>query len=440
MIGELKEKNMKKIIELKLMILAKMILKKYDPEIIGVTGSVGKTSTKEAIFTVLSSKKNVRRNIKNYNNEIGLPLTIIGADSPGRNVFGWIGVFFKAIKMIVKTDVDYPEFLVLEIGVDHPGDMDYLMDIVKPKIGVITTIGTVHVEYFGTQAKLRQEKAKLIKNVAKDGWAIINYDNIESRKIIGESKVKVLSFGFDEKAQVQAKELSFSFDSKGNKRNLQGISFKLSYNGASAPVLLLNALSEAGVYSALAAAGVALTYGYNLIEISEALRNMASPKGRTNLIEGIKRTCIIDDTYNAEPESVHLAIGILKRIPVPEGALRWAILGDMLELGSLSEEMHLNIGKYLVKCGIDRLILVGERALKIGHGASEIGMSSDFIFHFSDSAEAGRFAKERIKKGDTILVKGSQGMRMEKAVKEIMANPTRAEELLVRQDDSWLIK
>lgn len=431
---------MKKIIELKLRFLARIIIKKYDPEIVGVTGSVGKTSTKEAIYTVLSAKKNVRCNVKNYNNEIGLPLTIIGADSPGRNVFGWIGVFLKALKLILTKDDQYPKILVLEIGVDHPGDMDYLMEIINPKIGVITTIGTVHVEFFGTQAKLRQEKAKLIKNVRKDGWAIINYDNAESRKIISDSKAKVLSYGFDEKAAVRATEISFSFDDKNNKNNLRGISFKLTYNGATAPVLLPNALSEASVYSALAASAAGLAYGMNLIEISEALKNLVSPKGRTNLIDGIKKTTIIDDTYNAEPESMLLAIGILKRIPLASGLNRWAILGDMLELGSASEEMHENIGKYLVRCGIDRLILVGERATKIAEGAIDSGMNPDYIFHFSNSSDAGRFVQERIKKGEVVLVKGSQGMRMEKIVKEIMAEPEKAGELLVRQDDSWLDK
>ena len=286
---------MKKIIELKLKILAKFILKKYKPEIIAVTGSVGKTSTKEAIYTVLSKKYNVRRNVKNYNNEIGLPLTIIGAESQGKNIFGWLGVVLVTGKLMLFKDKTYPKILILETGIDRPGDMDYLMSIIKPKIGIITTIGTVHVEYFGSQNKLRQEKAKLIKNVKKGGWSIINYDNLQSRKIIQDSKSKVLSFGFDEKANIQAKEISFSFEKKKEEKNLQGISFKISYNGATAPILLPNVLSEASVYSALAATGVGLTYDMNLLEISEALRGMVSPKGRTNLINGIKNTIIIDE-------------------------------------------------------------------------------------------------------------------------------------------------
>ncbi|MCG2690768.1 hypothetical protein L6249_01715, partial [Candidatus Parcubacteria bacterium] len=136
---------MKKIIQFKLKILAKMILAKYKPDVIGITGSVGKTSAKEAVYTALASKFNARRNIKNYNNEIGLPLTVIGVDSPGKSIFGWSAVFLKALKLILIKDVNYPRILILEMGVDRPGDMDYLNSIVKCKIGIVTLIGPVHL-------------------------------------------------------------------------------------------------------------------------------------------------------------------------------------------------------------------------------------------------------------------------------------------------------
>ena len=125
-----------------------MILSKYQPEIIGITGSVGKTSTKEAIYAVLSKKYRVRRNIKNYNNEIGLPLTIIGEESGGKSLLKWTVIFINAWKLILKKDKNFPEILILEMGIDRPGDMSYLTDIVKCKVGVVTTIGTVHAEYF----------------------------------------------------------------------------------------------------------------------------------------------------------------------------------------------------------------------------------------------------------------------------------------------------
>jgi UDP-N-acetylmuramyl pentapeptide synthase len=194
------------------------------------------------------------------------------------------------------------------------------------------------------------------------------------------------------------------------------------------------------VYASLAAAAVGLKYGMNLVEISQALKAFKVPKGRLNIVKGIKNTIIIDDTYNSSPQSCTAALEIVSRIELPVGAKKFAILGDMLELGSLSEKSHLEIGRQVYKNKISKLIIVGERSRDIARGAEKAGMSKDNIFHFAFSDEAGRFIQEQINQSDLILVKGSQGMRMEKIVKEIMAEPLRAKELLVRQDNGWLKK
>ena len=426
---------MKKLIQLKLKFLARLILKKYKPKIIGITGSVGKTTTKEAVYAVLKNKFNAKRSIKNYNNEIGLPLAVIGEDSPGKSLIGWILVFLKASKLIFLKDKNYPKVLILEMGIDRPGDMDYLLKIVKPDIGIITFVGSVHLEYFASKEKLRQEKAKLIKNIKKSGYSIINYDNEGSRKSINESKAKVISYGLDEKADLRALEIKFSFE-EANKNFLQGINFKIFYNGSATPVLLPNVLGANAIYAALAGTAAGIAMGMNMVEISRSLRNFVSPKGRMNVIKGIKNTTIIDDTYNSEPQSTAAALGILKRILAKNRKI--AVLGNMLELGKYSEQMHRDIGKYALKCGIDKLIVVGERARDIARGAEEAGMKKDNIFNFDDSVQAGRFLQDRIRTGDLILVKGSQGARMEKIVLEIMAEPQRAKELLVRQGREWL--
>ncbi|RLC38401.1 hypothetical protein DRH27_02320 [Candidatus Falkowbacteria bacterium] len=430
---------MKKIVELILKFLAKLILGKYKPEIIGITGSVGKTGTKEAVYTVLRSKFNVRRNIKNYNNEIGLPLTIIGAETVGRSIIGWLIVFFKGLKLIIFTDCEYPKILVLEMGVDKPGDMNYLNSIVKCKIGIATAIGSVHAENFGTTLKLYKEKTELIKSIDNSGWSILNYDDEKTRAMKSASKAKVITYGLDDKADIRAAEIKFNFFGKEDSE-IQGISFKLKYKKLTSFVSLKNVLGTGAVYSALAASAAGIFYKMDLSEISKALLNYKSPKGRMNLIKGIKHTMIIDDSYNAEPKSTMSALGAMKIIPVEEGRRKFAVLGDMLELGSYSESGHREVGKYAVKYLIDKLILVGERARDIGHGAEEAGMKVDNIFHFDNSRAAGKFVQERIKEGDLILVKGSQGMRMEKIVKEIMAEPLNAEKLLVRQDKNWLRK
>lgn len=424
----------KRLLQFKLKVLAKLILSRYRPEVIGITGSMGKTSAKEAIYAVLAPKYKVRRNLKNYNNEIGLPLTIIGSESPGKSLFGWFGVFWRAVWLVLWRDKDYPEILVLEMGVDRPGDMVYLTSIVKPKIGVVTGIGQTHAEFFGTIDRIEKEKAELIKNLEHGGWTVLNFDDERVAAMAKASRVRVITFGLDKKADVSALELMFSFEREKEAADLSGVSFKLSYGGSAVPVMLPQVIGRPAVYAALAAAAVGAAYGLNLVEISQALDNYRSPKGRLNLISGIKHTMIIDDSYNASPRATEEALSLAARIPVPKGARRFAVLGDMLELGSYSEESHRQIGKLVFENKLDVLIVVGEKSRDIARGAEAAGFSPDKIFHFPDADAAKLFIQERIAANDLILVKGSQGVRMEKIVKEIMAEPLRAQELLVRQD------
>jgi len=435
--------NMKKLIQLKLKILAKIILAKYKPDIIGITGSVGKTSSKEAIYTVLASKFSARKNIKNYNNEIGAPLTVIGSESPGKSILGWFFVFWKALKLILIQDKNYPKILILEMGVDRPGDMDYLNKIAKSKTGVLTAIGPVHLEFFGTIENIQKEKGKLIEALPKSGWAVLNYDDKKVMRIARLSKAKILTYGFNSGAGVRARELVFNFSNLNEPKEsmagkLAGISFKISHNNSSANILLPNVIGRAAVYAALSAAAVGIAYGLNLTEIAEALSEFKSPTGRMNLIPGIKNTLIIDDTYNSSPQSLASALDMLNKIPLASGARKFAVLGDMLELGSVSEEEHRKAGRLVFESGIDKLIVVGERSRDIAGGAEKAGMLPDNIFHFAAAGDAGKFIQDRINEGDLILIKGSQGMRMEKIVKEIMSEPLRAKELLVRQGEEWI--
>jgi len=422
---------MKKLIELKLRVLARLVIRRYKPEIIGITGSVGKTSAKEAIFAVLSPKFQVRKSEKNYNNEIGLPLAIIGAESPGRSFFGWGAVFFRAFWMILFKSKNYPRILVLEMGADKPGDISYLLKIVKPKIGVITSIGESHLEFFKTVEGVKKEKGTLVRELKKDSWAVLNFDDPNCRSLVSETSAKIMTYGFGKGSDVWVPE------NGDNIANPNGASFKLQHQGSFIPVLLPGAVGRPAMYAALIGAAVGIIYGLNLVEISKNLSGFRPARGRMNLIPGIKNTLVIDDTYNSSPQSSIEALEVLARMPAGPSVKRFAVLGDMLELGKYTEEGHRLVGRKAADLKINQLIVVGERSRDIARGAQEAGMPEGNIFHFPEAGQAGLFVQERIKEGDIILVKGSQGARMEKIVKEIMAEPLRAGELLVRQDANW---
>ncbi len=423
------KKVCKKVVQQLLKFLAKRILIKYQPEVIGVTGSVGKTSTKEAIYTVLSHKYNVRRNIKNYNNEIGLPLTIIGASSGGSSVWGWCGAFVKALVLLLWKDKSYPEILVLEMAVDRIGDMSYLVELAPCKVGVVTNIGPVHLEYFKTLDKIAKEKSKIISHIDSNGWAIINADNAYTLNMKSVAKGRVLTYGIDnEVAQIRASEINLStLDHGVSGDKITGLSFKLVYQGSTVPVFLTNILGEHLVYATLAGAAAGIIYDMNLLEISQALRLFQALPGRMHLLDGIKQSYIIDDTYNAAPASTTAAVKLLGKMP----GRKIAVLADMLELADQTAEGHRQVGQQVFDSQVEILITVGERARMIAAEAERRGMDSDNVFTFSDTDRAGRFLQERIEKGDFILIKGSRGMHMEKIVKEVMANPLKAKELLV---------
>lgn len=428
---------MKNIIQKILAFLTRKILAKYKPRVIGITGSVGKTSTKEAVFSVLAPYFRVRRNQKNYNNEIGLPLSVIGAESGGRSMFKWFAIIIKGFWLLI-WPVKYPEILILEMGADRPGDIKYLSDLVRPSIGIMTAVAPVHTEFFGTIERVAEEKSVLIRALPKDGVAILNYDDPRVRAMREKSNCRTISYGFEEMADVRAIESAVSFHALGQPgHDLGGTHFKLSPGASAIPIYLAGVLGRSQVSAALAAAAVGLSLGLNLIQVSEALRSYHPPPGRMNLLPGIKETTIIDDTYNASPASVLAALLALKVLPKAESVKSYVCLGDMLELGKDSGQMHREIGWKAAEIGADVLIACGALAKDIEIGAKEGGMSDLNVFHFAGPAEAGRFLQERIRRGDIILVKGSQGMRMERIVKELMAEPLRAGELLVRQGPEW---
>lgn len=418
---------------------AKKIIKKYKPDIVGITGSIGKTSAKEAITAVLASKFNVRSNKKNYNNEIGLPLTIVGVEkTPGKDIFGWFKVFTKALTLRFKKDNSYPDILVLEMGADKPGDIEYLLDIAPCKVGVLTFIGSAHIEFFKTMKKIAQEKRLIVSHLKEDGFAVLNFDN-EMVMQNAKTNAETFTYGFKDGADFQATDVNIIIDENTNWPT--GLNFKVSYKGNTVPVFLPGFIAEQFIPAALTGLVVGHIFGINLVDGALALRQTKPLAGHMRLISGIKQTLIIDDTYNSSPDAVRSALYAVSKILPQEAGRRIAILGDMLELGTDTEISHREIGFRVAELNFDYLITVGEASKKFtASAAKEAGMDENKIAVFDDSVSAGRFLQDKMEKGDVVLVKGSQGKRMEKIVKEVMAEPEKAGDLLVRQEDYWTKK
>jgi len=410
-------------------ILSKKILVEYKPVVIGVAGSVGKSSAREAICKVLRNKHKVACNKNCYGTDLGIPLAIIGAGSGGRSIKKWLKIIFSAIKMIIKK-TEYPDILVLEMGVDRPRDMEKMLEVVKPDIGILTGIGKFppHTKYFKSAKHIEKEKSMLIKSLRKKNVAILNYDDEIVKNLMENTRAKTITYGFSDDAVVKAEEI-FLGDRKWKiKSGLVGMSFKISYQGTTVPFRLPFSLGRGHIYAVLSAVSVGIHFGYNLVEISEMLSDYKPLPGRMNLIKGMNGSLVIDDTFNSNPVSAKSALETLQKLDMMR---RIAVFGDMLELGKYCEAGHQEVGKLAAKSA-DLLFTYGKRSKFIFEQAKKSGMKESQVFHFDDLNNLNKSLKNTIKSTDAILVKGSRAMRMENVVKEIMAEPEKAGELLVK--------
>ncbi|HAO81481.1 TPA: hypothetical protein DCQ82_02095 [Candidatus Veblenbacteria bacterium] len=427
---------MKIILQQVLKILARVFIARYHPRIVGVTGSVGKTGSRLAIAAVLAERWRVGQAQKNFNNEIGLPLAILGEpDSGYRNLLAWLGILIRAIKHLVIKQKDYPEVLVLEYGVDHPGDMNYLLAIARPEVAVITAISATHLEFFGSVEGVAMEKSKLIASLPLQGTAVLNFDFSAVELIKNKTKAKVIGYGEDRSAVVRLIGIDIS---KLPDSTIQGVSFRLAVGGSTVPVLIRETVGQPVVSMAAAGAAVGQAMGLSVLEITHGLEKFKPPAGRLRLIKGLTGSLILDDTYNSSPQAAAAALDILKVLPLNVGAKRWAVLGDMLELGADSENLHYEIGRRVADSKVDYLVTVGTASENITKGAQAAGLAYDESWHVTDTREAIKLIQQKVNKGDIILVKGSQGVRCERIVKGIMLEPERAGELLVRQSPPWV--
>jgi UDP-N-acetylmuramyl pentapeptide synthase len=412
---------------------ARAVLARYKPRIVAVTGSVGKTTTKDAIYVALAGHMHVRKSEKSFNSEIGVPLTILGCENAWRNPLKWLENIARGLSLIVIKQ-DYPKWLVLEVGADRPGDIRRTARWLRPDIAVLTGVSEIpaHVEYFDSPEHLVREKCAIAEYVKLDGKLVLNGDDPRLEELRAKYGEKVVTFGMNEQNEFSASHDRILYEAYAPK----GVHFQVNRSGSSFLVSIFGVLGRPRIYAALAALAVGEIVGGEFPAMAKALGEWVPPPGRMRLLDGLKGSHIIDDTYNSSPAAALFALDTLKEVKAKR---RIAMLGDMLELGKYSAEAHKSVGARAAACA-DILITVGFRARTCAEAALDAGLPESNIFQYeqNESRRAGKELEFKLQEGDIVLVKGSQSMRMERAVEEIMAEPQKVAELLVRQDPEWL--
>lgn len=429
----------KKIIINILILESRIILWRFSPYIIMVTGSVGKTSTKDAVYTALKSKFNsVRKSKKSQNSDIGVPLTILDLSNAWNNPILWaFNILIGFLKAVLSFS--YPKYLVLEVGADKPNDLADLLLWIKPSAVVATRFPDMpsHVQFYSSPEAVIEEELLPTLKVPRDGYLIVNSDDERAKKSAEGFEGKILSYGLTPMATVHSKGEEIIYKENNGIQYPVGIKFDVMYKDEVFPFILYGVLGSTHIYPVLAGACVAISQGASLEEISKAFDDHEFPRGRMAIIEGLKGTTIIDDTYNSSPVAVEWALATLNGLNTQ--GRKFVALGDMRELGKYADSEHYKVGQNIARNIVPHeLILVGPLSRKIAEGAMAEGYSESRINQFDNSRDAGKYLEKIIQTGDVVLAKGSQNtIRMEWLVEEIMAHPEDKEKLLVRQEDFW---
>lgn len=409
---------------------ARLLLWRTKPKVIAITGSVGKTSTKDAIYAVIKKKVRARKSDKSFNSELGVPLSILGLPNAYRNPIGWIKNIVDGLLAALFPGA-YPKWLVLEVGVDRPGDMEALTRWLKPDVVVLTRLPKtpVHVEYFKSPEAVVEEKKKLVDALKPDGILVYNHDDERVCEIAEGVMQQTIGYSRYSASPFTASNDRVRYDGE----TPVGVDFTLMHGDSSVDMFIKGSLGVQDAYNFAAATAVGSIVGVTLKEAAEALNDFNPPPGRMRIIPGLKDTVIIDASYNSSPVALEWSLQTLKELRAPR---KIAVLGDMMELGTYSMREHEKAGVF-ASGAADILLTVGVRARGIAEGALSAGMDEKHIFQYEASERAGRELQQMLEKGDVILIKGSQSVRMEKIVEEIMAYPEEAHKLLVRQDSFW---
>jgi UDP-N-acetylmuramoyl-tripeptide--D-alanyl-D-alanine ligase len=360
--------------------MAHMHRKKFPIPLAGITGSNGKTTTKEMLAGILKQTGPVLKNEGNLNNHIGVPLTLLKLESRHR-------------------------FAVIEMGMSASGEIELLARLAVPDIGVITNIGPAHLEFLGSMDAVAEAKGELLDNLRPDGTAVLNADDRYCETLRKKFSGRIITFGIEKAADVRAADIRQENDHAD---------FRLLADGMTANVRL-RAVGKHNVYNALAAAAAAIAAGMSVDAVKYGL-DAFSPVAMRGEIRHLRGRIVLADYYNANPASMEAALATLMSLMV--GGQAVAVLGDMLELGASSSEAHRDIGRAVARLGVDLLITTGAQAKETARGAIEAGMPGERVLEIGTHAEIARLLQTRTRPGDAVLIKGSRGMKMEKILEE----------------------
>ncbi|MGN0162318.1 MAG: UDP-N-acetylmuramoyl-tripeptide--D-alanyl-D-alanine ligase [Candidatus Ornithomonoglobus sp.] len=358
--------------------IARYYKKKYFVPSVAITGSVGKTTTKDMVYAVLSAHYNTLKTPNNFNNDIGVPLTIYGLR-------------------------EEHEMAVIEMGMNHFGEIEYLAGIALPDAAIITNIGMSHIENLGSQEGIFRAKMEITKLFTEKNTLFVNGDDKFLKTVTG-GPYRVVKYGLDPANDVYAKDI------ENNGRS--GVEFTVVYDGGE----FRAAVTQPGVhnvYNALAAVCAGFHFGVSVEECIKGLKECEYTSQRLEIIEhnGIE---IINDCYNSSPDSIRAALKVLK---ASAKSNKLAILGDVLEMGDFAEKAHYDLGKDVAESGIDMLITAGENAARIAEGAKDSGFDNVKVYETTE--DAAQAIDGLVKSGDSVLVKASHGMHFEKITEAI---------------------
>lgn len=408
-----KNKLSKSISKFILLFWARLVLIKYQPLVIGITGSLGKTTTTKFATALLGEKIETIGTEYEFATSLTAPLTILRVKKPKKtkNIFWFLPYYsFKALELILLRK-KYPQCFVLELRSDVRAgqSMKGLIRSLRPKVGIVTAVQPVHLTYFKTISRIARAKRFLIESLPPDGLALLNFDDPRVKKMANFTQAPVLFYGLSPRANIRAKKI---------KLGTAGLSFEIRYRDKIIPVKAPHLINRAYIYPILAAIGLSLTYTDPSVEqIIQTVSQLQSIEGRGNLINGIKGTFLINDAFNATPQSVLAALDSFSQAFKEKRKI--VVLGDMLQMERLTQKSHQQVGQKVAQINPDLLVTVGQSAKIIGRQAIKLGYPSEQALGVNNFREAASLLRSEIKGGEAILFKGSHGMKLYKIIERL---------------------